>query len=74
MPFKQTIFTRNGSNPQAPTEEELPTSLEGWDAVEAVGEGATPFRAKSDDAAFIETKLQLLGNQKYQGFLPLAAP
>ena len=58
MPFKQTIFTRNGSNPQAPTEEEVPTSLEGWDAVQAVGEGTAPFRAKSDDAAFIEAKLK----------------
>ena len=58
MPFKQTIFTRNGSNTKAPNEEELPTSLEEWDAVEAMGEGTTPFRAKSDDASFIQAKLQ----------------
>ena len=58
MPFKQTIFTRNGSNTKAPKKEELPTSLEKWDAVEAMGEGTTPFRAKSEDAAFIQAKLQ----------------
>ena len=56
MPFKQTIFTRNGSNPQVPTKEEVSTSLESWDAVKAVGEGDTPFCAKSD-ATFIKVKL-----------------
>ena len=37
-----------------PTKEELLTSLEGWDAVKAVGE---PFRVKSNNTVFIKLKL-----------------
>ena len=63
------VFSRDATDDPYTTNAQalIPSTAEAWDNVQEVDEGTKSFRAKSNDAAFVEDRLK-------KNVVPLSAP